>query len=192
MTSISSSFADDTNTASVSAAVCKTVSFARRLGASFTLAAVVFGLGGSIAQAADAPAKKTAVASVKADPLKGDVWHAINGTWPGTLVFDGKTKKVVLTPVGAQAIQATYEVTKLEKKGAETNGALNMTSADGKQIVTATFTLKDNKNMSLRFANGQRDETYVRMNPVEEAAEKAKLLKLIEQKKLGTLSPYAK
>jgi hypothetical protein len=154
-----------------------------------TVAVVAFSLcaGSSVYAADPVPAKKSVSAKSQVDPLPGDIWHAINGTWPGTIVFDAKTKKVVLTPVGAQAIEAKYELTKLERKGIEQHGALKMVSLDGKQVVTATFVLKGRKDLSLRYASGQRDETYVRMSPAEETAERARLLKLIEEKKLGTL-----
>lgn len=160
--------------------------FLRRQAVNLTVALLSFG--GLVGAVSANPVQKAAVgkSEIKGDPLHGDVWHAINGTWPGTIVFDGKTKKVVLTPVGAQAIQAAYKVEKLKKTGSSTSGELLMKSADGLQTVTAMFTLRDRNNMSLRYLEGQREETYIRMTPAEEEIEKARLLKLIEEKKLAT------
>lgn len=145
---------------------------------------LVFGVAAA-AQAADAPkvaATKQAVAKSSADPLSGDVWHAMGGTWPGTIVFNATTKKVVLTPVGADAIEASYVLSNLVVKGKATTGNLRMTNAVG-QVVEATFKLSDAKNMNLRFAAGQRDETYVRLTPAEEEAEKARLVRMLEDKR---------
>lgn len=125
-----------------------------------------------------------ASAHAKADPLQGDVWHALGTTWPGTLAFDGKTKTVVLAPVGAPAIRASYTVTGLAAKGAAASGSLRMVSIEG-QTVEATFEMKDRKTLSLRFKAGQRDETYVRMTPAEEVAEKSRLTQLVQQRQAG-------
>lgn len=187
-TSISSSFADDTNAKGDLVNKHKSVhnSGALQRAVLLGITALCFAAG---SHAAEAPVKKAATAtvakSVKADPLQGDTWHAVNGTWPGTLVFDGKAKRVDLTPVGAQAIRATYEITKLDKKGAESKGSLRMVSADGKQVVTAAFTLTGTKQLTLRYSEGQRDEQYERMTAAEEEAEKARFKRLLEEKQKG-------
>lgn len=162
-----------------------------RRGVKFTLGAVLlhtsvacalaFGVAGA-AQAQKPAEKKEAPAQLKADPLAGDVWHAMGGTWPGTMVFNGSTKKVVLTPVGAEPLHASYVVSNVVVKGKGATGSLRMTNAAG-QVVEASFSLTDAKNMNLRFAAGQRDETYVRMTPAEEEAEKARLVRMLEDKR---------
>lgn len=133
------------------------------------------------ARAESAPKKAQGAAFMRADPLAGDTWHAVGGTWPGTIVFNSGTKKVVLTPVGANAIEAEYSLSALSTKANTKSGRLMMKNAAG-QVVEATFTLSGPKNLNLRFAAGQRDETYVRMNAEEEAAEKARLVRMLEEK----------
>lgn len=134
------------------------------------------------ASAAKSTAKPARAPSVlRADPLAGDAWHAMGSTWPGTLTFDGKSKKVVLTPVGAQAIQATYVVSDTATKGNKTTGSLKMTRDTG-ESVTATFEVIG-RSMALRYTAGQRDETYTQMSKAEEEAEKARLVKMLEERR---------
>lgn len=138
-----------------------------------------------------APTKSTAPASVvlkaqQADPLAGDTWHALNGTWPGTIVFDHAKKTVTLAPVGATPMQATYTYTvKPSTNENIVEGTLRMTNS-ANQVSDSTFRI-EGKALTLAFASGQRPEQYVRMSPKEEAAEKARLQKMISEGRIRPL-----
>lgn len=137
------------------------------------------------------PAAAAAAASVlktQQDPLAGDTWHADAnaGTWPGTLVFDGTKKHVTLSPVGAQPMDATYTYTVKPSMSANVvEGTLRMTNS-AKQVSDSTFRIQG-KVLTLMYASGQRPETYVRMTPKEEEAEKARLKKMISEGRIRPL-----
>lgn len=122
------------------------------------------------------------------DPFTGDVWHAMSPTWPGTVTFDGKTKKVTLSPLAAPAIVASYAYT-LEQKAPSKDakqvvrGTLTMTSTKG-EVSKSNFRIEDRRNLVLEFKEGQRSEQYVRMSPKEETAERARIQKLFNEGKL--------
>lgn len=133
------------------------------------------------------PVSKSVIALGK-DPLAGDTWHADtpNGTWPGTLVFDAAKKKVALTPVGAPPMEASYSYTvKPSATASVIEGTLRMTNT-AKQVSNSTFRIQG-KVLTLMYANGQRPETYVRMTPKEEAAEMARLKKMISEGRIRPL-----
>lgn len=113
-------------------------------------------------------------------------WHAVDGTWPGTVKFDSKFKRATLAPMGAPVMDVKYAA-KLSKKtkdsGTNVQGTLVLTNAEG-QAVQANFKIKDKKNLFLTFKDGQREEKYVHMTPAEEEAETQKIKKLIYEGKL--------
>lgn len=164
-----------------------------RKGIALLMLASVVSTGALAASAAPAPKEKVAsVVAVKEqkDPLAGDTWHAItaglNSSWPGTLVFDGAKKKVTLAPVGVAPMEATYTYTvKPSSSDKVVEGTLRMTNT-AKQVSDSTFRI-EGKTLTLMFGNGQRPEQYVRMTPKEEAAEKAKLEKLISEGRIRPL-----
>lgn len=126
-----------------------------------------------------ASAAKTSVI----DPLAGDTWHAVQSTWPGTLVFDGAKKTVTLAPVGAEPMSASYSFTLTSAPKAKLlEGKLKMTNS-AQQVSEPTFTI-EGKTMVLRYTTGQNPEYYVKMTPQEEAADKAKIEKLIKEGRL--------
>lgn len=127
------------------------------------------------------------------DPLAGDSWHAVTPSWPGTLVFDAKTKKVVLAPVGAEPMEATYSYTIKPATGAGKNqaiveGTLRMTNKEG-QVSDSTFSIKNSKDLTLQFAGVQNQEKYVRLSAKEQAAEQERLRKMILE---GRVKPFTK
>lgn len=138
--------------------------------------------------AASKPAGSGSIIKLQKDPLAGDVWHADAqaGTWPGTLTFDAKKKSVTLAPVGATAMEATYSYTvKPSSTEKVIEGTLRMTNS-AKQVSNSTFRIQG-KVLTLMYASGQRPETYVRMTPQEEAAEMARLQKMISEGRIRPL-----
>lgn len=132
-------------------------------------------------------------ASPQKDPFAGDSWHAVTPSWPGTLVFDAKTKKVVLSPVGAAPMEATYSytikpATSAGKSQSQVEGTLKMTNKEG-QVSESTFTIKNSKDLTLQFAGVQNQEKYVRMNAKEQAEEQERLRKMILE---GRVKPFTK
>ncbi len=118
------------------------------------------------------------------DPFDGMVWHAIEGSWPGTIKFDGKKKKVELQPLGGNPIQAAYVyTTKVESSGNRKvlNGTLTMTSEKG-EVSKATYRMQG-RHMVLSYPGlaNTRDENYLRMTPDEEAAEILRIKKLLSE-----------
>lgn len=148
----------------------------------------------AIAFIAGAAAMGTAnAAGPQKDPLAGDSWHAVTPSWPGTLVFDAKTKKVVLAPVGAEPMEATYSYTIKPATGAGKNqaiveGTLRMTNKEG-QVSDSTFSIKNSKDLTLQFAGVQNQEKYVRLSAKEQAAEQERLRKMILE---GRVKPFTK
>lgn len=150
-------------------------------------------LGGILSAAATAapvpPVKASAPVHAKAtqvDPLAGDTWHADAGTWPGTLVFDGAKKTVVLSPTGASPMEATYTYTvKPSSTNKVVEGTLRMTNSV-KQVSESTFHI-EGKTLTLMYTNGQRPEQYVRMSPKEEEAQRARLQKMISEGRIRPL-----
>lgn len=140
------------------------------------LIAVAAGTGTVHAQAESAKMKQTVAA---ADPLAGDTWHAMAPSWPGTIRFDGKAKKMVLEPLGSNVIEGSYTVSEVAKKGETTTGKLRMVNSAG-SVSESTFTLSG-KDLKLAFAGGQQTETYKRLSAAEAEAEKAKLLKALRE-----------
>lgn len=129
-------------------------------------------------------------ADPKKDPFARDTWHAVNSSWPGTLKFDGATKKVKLEPVGANPMEAKYTYTvkpSSAKDKAVTEGTLTMTNELG-QVSESDYRIKG-KELTLSFRNGQPVETYVRMSPAEEKAEIQKLEQLIREGRIKPLKP---
>lgn len=120
------------------------------------------------------------------DFLAGGTWHAVGSTWPGTAKFDTKKKEVILAPVGAPVMQVTYEV-KLDKgahpKANNLAGDIFLKNSQGQKI-EARFEIKDKKNLTLTFKEGQRAETYLKMTEAEEEAERKKIEKLAAEGKL--------
>lgn len=141
----------------------------------------------ALAAPAATKAAPTMVAkAAQADPLAGDTWHAVNSTWPGTIVFDAAKKAVTLTPVGATPMQATYTYTvKPSSSDKVVEGTLRMTNT-AKQVSESSFRI-DGKELTLTFAGGPRPEQYVRMTPKEEEAEKARLQKMISEGRIRPL-----
>ncbi len=142
------------------------------------MAALALGAGSLPVAAKDALKSAT-------DPLAGDVWHAVNSSWPGTIVFNSAKKSVTLTPVGAAPMEASYTLTLTPSKDKVTVGTLRMTNA-ANQVSESTFRI-EGKTLVLSFAGGQRTEQYVRMTPQEEAAEKARLEKMISEGRIRPL-----
>ena len=140
------------------------------------------------AASASKPATPASVIKLQKDPLAGDTWHADTpaGTWPGTLVFDAAKKNVTLSPVGATPMEASYTYTVKPSSSANVvEGTLRMTNS-AKQVSNSTFRIQG-KVLTLMYANGQRPETYVRMTPKEEAAEVARLKKMIAEGRIRPL-----
>lgn len=122
------------------------------------------------------------------DPFAKDTWHAVDQTWPGTIKFDTKSRKVVLEPVGAPAINATYSYTVKRPFGVGNKvatGTLKMTNTQG-QVSESEFKLEDNKYLTLTYKGGPTPERYVCMSKAEEEAERARLEKAM---KSGALKP---
>lgn len=128
------------------------------------------------------------------DPFAGDVWHAVEGSWPGTIQFDAKTHKVVLQPMGSAAIHATYAyaanpVSKVRKDAASApkEGTLTMTNTAG-QVSQSDYRL-DGRDLTLTFREGLNlaVEHYKRMTKTEEDAEKLRIQKLLREGKLPNL-----
>lgn len=112
------------------------------------------------------------------DPFDLHSWHATGSTWPGSIEFDAKTKSVVLRPVGAQEIKATYSfeikhASSVNLAAAKTiKGELSMVNENG-QKSDSEFQIQDGKYLTLIYKTGQRPEEYVRMNE-KDAAEQEK------------------
>lgn len=133
-----------------------------------------------------------ALAAEPADPFAGDTWHAVKGSWPGTIEFDGKTKKVVLSPVGSDVIQATYSYTVKPTNSAAVKsrvkakkfvaGTLKMRNTLG-QVSLSEFTI-EGKELTLRMQGGMQIEHYLRMTKAEEKAELLRIEKLVSEGKL--------
>lgn len=129
----------------------------------------------------------------QADPFAGDTWHAMEGSWPGSIKFDGKEKKVVLEPLGSEPIHASYAYTlkpvpnakRSDKKAvsAVVEGKLTMTTADG-QVSQSDFQMENAKILTLTFAAGQKPERYQRMTKAEEQAEIEKIKAMAASGKL--------
>lgn len=123
-----------------------------------------------------------ALAAAPKDPFAGDTWHATDGSWPGTIRFDRKTKTVTLQPMGSQSFTAEYTFSVPSRaKGTSSKvieGILAMKSAQG-DTSQATFRINNDApypKLTLTFVNG-RAEHYQRMTPAQEAAEIARLRK---------------
>lgn len=138
----------------------------------------------STAKVASAPAV-TNSASQK-DPFAGDTWHAMQGTWPGTIVFESGTKEVTLSPVGAAPMKATYTYTvKPSSSDKVIEGTLRMTNTN-KQVSNSTFHI-EGKNLTLVYEGDAHPEHYVRMTPKEEEAEIARLQKMVSEGRVRPL-----
>jgi len=113
------------------------------------------------------------VFSIKAqDPFDGHKWHAIEQTWPGTIVFKAADKSVVLSPLGAPQIKGTYsyEIKRVVGQGLQAakliEGTLRMTNTLG-QVSESNFKLEDGNKLSLVYTSGQRPEQYSRLTEEE-------------------------
>lgn len=150
------------------------------------VAAHASGAGATLAILQTAPKAAPAKTShaVAQDPFAGQTWHAVTPSWPGTIQFDGAKHTVKLTPLGAPEIEAKYTYTvESAKTGSNPKvleGTLRMTNTAG-QVSDSRFRIENAKNLAMTFPSGQRAETYVRMTPAEEAAEKARLEKMISE-----------
>ncbi|GBG14504.1 uncharacterized protein NMK_2103 [Novimethylophilus kurashikiensis] len=127
------------------------------------------------------------VAAADTDPLAGDAWHAVKGSWPGTIKFDGKSKKVLLEPYGSEAINASYSYTlapadSFAAKSGNKAGTLVMTNTLG-QVSKAEFRI-EGKELTLSFPSGFQAEHYKRMTKAEEDAEIHRIEKLMAEGKL--------
>ena len=126
----------------------------------------------------------TSAVAAPADPFVGGTWHAIGETWPGTAKFSDKDKQVVLSPIGAAEIKATYKVIPEKSKTVNVfSGKLTMTNALG-QVVTSDFVITGKTKLALTFSGGQRVETYVMLTPAQEATETKRIEQLIREGKL--------
>lgn len=129
-------------------------------------------------------------AGPRKDPFAGDTWHAVTPSWPGTLVFDGEKKQVQLAPTGADVMEATYSYTiKPNTKPGNTGvveGTLKMTNKQG-QVSESSFTITNDKQLTMKFAGVQSQEHYQRLTAAEQAAEQARLLKMITEGKTKPL-----
>lgn len=132
-----------------------------------------------------AETKSTSVIFQHKDPFAGDTWHAVEGTWPGTLVFVADKNAVTLSPVGATPMKATYSYTVKPSSTGVVEGTLRMTNT-AKQVSDSTFRI-EGKKLTLMYADGQRPEQYVRMTAQEEEAEKARLQKMISEGRIRPL-----
>jgi hypothetical protein len=132
-----------------------------------------------------AETKSTSVMFQHKDPFAGDTWHAVDGTWPGTLVFVTDHNAVTLAPVGATPMKATYTYTVKPSSTGVVEGTLRMTNT-AKQVSESAFRI-EGKKLTLMYADGQRPEQYVRMTAQEEEAEKARLQKMISEGRIRPL-----
>lgn len=116
-------------------------------------------------------------AEVGRDPFAGGTWHAVKGSWPGTMVFDAKTKSMVLEPVGSAQMKGTYTY-KLVKQAKPTKGVVDgtlvMTLATG-QSSEAMFHIEKGTQLELIYATDGQSEHYQLMTAKEEAAATKKL-----------------
>lgn len=130
------------------------------------------------------------------DPFANGTWHAVKGSWPGTLNFDTKTRKVVLQPMGSSAIHATYAYTVKSPASQHRNpprvaareGVLTMTNTLG-QVSQADYRIEQDKQLTLSFKSsaGAQVEHYLRMSPAEEEAEKQRIQKMMAEGKFKNL-----
>ena len=126
------------------------------------------------------------------DPFSADKWHAASPSWPGTLVFDSKTKKVTLNPMGAKPIEANYAYTvKSNPVSAKKEIFGDMTFSSGEQKSAMTFKIKEGKDLVLTFSQGQREEVYRRMSKEEVSAYEAKLKEMWTMPASGGVKPVA-
>ena len=118
-----------------------------------------------------------------ADPFAGHHWFAVESSWPGTIQFDGQTRKVLLEPMGSGAIRASYHFTvksTVNGKGVpEFSGDLVMTANEG-QVSKAAYRIVG-KRLDLEFAG--RVEHYKSMTRDEEKAERLRIKSLLENAK---------
>lgn len=155
-------------------------------------ALLVFSAGAHAAGPGAKPAGPLAAKAQGSDLFTGGVWHASGGTWPGTLSFDSAKQQVVLAPLGAPAITATYKVKLDKQKDKKTaTGNLHMTSTDG-QVVEAAFVISDTKNLTLAFKGGQKEESYLKMTPEEEAAEVRRIEQLVRSGKINPAQIFSR
>ncbi|HEX8989950.1 MAG TPA: hypothetical protein VF816_18470 [Rhodocyclaceae bacterium] len=115
--------------------------------------------------AVNVPAQAGSRNGAQADPFSGEKWHAVEGSWPGTIEFDAKTRKVVLTPLGAATIMANYDYT-AERNGGRVAGRLTMTATNG-AVSKAAYRI-DGKRLTLQFDD--HVEHYRRFTLAEEKA----------------------
>lgn len=132
-------------------------------------------------------------AAEEKDPFAGDVWHAVKGSWPGTIEFDAKSKKVVLSPYGSEVINATYSYT-LKPTDSQAGkprvmamkvitGKLKMKNTLG-QVSLSDFRI-EGKELTLSMQGGMQVEHYKRMSRAEEEAEILRIEKLVKEGKLA-------
>lgn len=101
------------------------------------------------------------------DPFAaGGVWCATGQGWPGTMEFDGRTGKMVLTPFRSVVLKGRYSFT--VKQGSKPlSGTLDMTLDSGQES-HADFEI-DGKGLKLVYPAQNTAETY-RSVPAAEAS----------------------
>lgn len=139
-----------------------------------------------ISKPAVVASNKKAVKSNAKDLFAGDKWHAVAPSWPGVLVFDEKTKRVSLKPMGANPFDAKYDYSvnadKKVKNSNKINGKMTFSDDLGRKS-EMDFTLANNKKeLTLEFYGGQRQEIYRRMSPTEVEAYEQKIRDMLAGK----------
>jgi hypothetical protein len=133
-------------------------------------ASTTFGVGITILPA-DAQASLPPV-----DLFAASAWHAVDGPWPGTVRFDGRTHTVHLDLVGAQPVDAAYsyavEQAPAGRHAAGQHGRLHIAPMNGLAIDLAFVLSNDGKNLTLVFERGAIAQHYVRMAPEDQVRER--------------------
>ncbi|HDR9103366.1 hypothetical protein P5X00_37060 [Paraburkholderia sp. A2RO-4L] len=178
--------------APVNRVLLKAMTFAAALAVSASVLAAAKPVAKQVTPAVAASAVKIANTpaathpSSQKDPFAGDTWHAMQGTWPGTIVFESGTNEVTLSPVGAAPMKATYTYTvKPSSSDKVVEGTLRMTNT-AKQVSNSTFHI-EGKNLTLVYEGDAHPEHYVRMTPKEEEAEIARLQKMVSEGRVRPL-----
>jgi hypothetical protein len=110
------------------------------------------------------------------DLFAASAWHAVDGPWPGTVRFDGRTHTVHLDLVGAQPVDAAYsyavEQAPAGRHAAGQHGRLHIAPMNGLAIDLAFVLSNDGKNLTLVFERGAIAQHYVRMAPEDQVRER--------------------
>lgn len=133
-----------------------------------------------------------AFAVEKQDPFEKDTWHAIGETWPGTIEFDGEAKQVILKPLGAPVIEATYKFDIEHSNSRDLNksdlieGSLAMRNTEGQQSLS-NFKIIDGDKLHLTYSSGQRPEQYVRLDQEGVDLQKEQIEKMLREGEVNTI-----